>query len=114
AGSLTGSGRNPRGRSDRCSAHAGLRSPPGCRCRTTDPERTAACHTRNLRRRVTWPVLSPGPVYRAAFPDRGQPVARAEIASLGAFGFPQAVMEAWAGEIPRLNQLQLDAINEYG
>jgi replicative superfamily II helicase len=24
------------------------------------------------------------------------------------------VIEAWAGEIPRLNQLQLDAINEYG
>ena len=62
----------------------------------------------------TWPVLSPGPVYRAAFPDRGQPVATAEITSLAAFGFPQAVIEAWAGDIPRLNQLQLDAINEFG
>jgi helicase len=62
----------------------------------------------------TWPVLAPGPVYRAAFPDRGQPVATAEITSLAAFGFPQAVIEAWAGDIPRLNQLQLDAINEFG
>jgi helicase len=62
----------------------------------------------------TWPVLSPGPVYQAAFPDRGRPVATAEVASLGSFGFPQAVIEAWAGEIPRLNQLQLDAINECG
>src|SRR5260221_4531375 len=38
----------------------------------------------------------------------------ADIASLAAFGFPQAVIQAWAGEMPRLNQLQLDAINDYG
>ena len=62
----------------------------------------------------TWPVLSPGVIFRAAFPDRGNPVASAEIASLAGFGFPPAVIDAWAGEIPRLNQLQLDAINEYG
>jgi helicase len=62
----------------------------------------------------TWSVLSPGPIYYAAFPDRGHPVATADIASLAAFGFPQAVIQAWAGEIPRLNQLQLEAINDYG
>jgi uncharacterized caspase-like protein len=48
----------------------------------------------------TWPVFSPGPMYGAAFPDRGQPVATAEIASLAGFGFPQAVIEAWSGDIP--------------
>jgi hypothetical protein len=62
----------------------------------------------------TWPILSPGPIYRAAFPDRGQPVATADIASLAGFGFPQAVIQAWAGEIPTLNPLQLEAINDYG
>jgi len=62
----------------------------------------------------TWPVLVPGPVYSAAFPDRGRPVAAANIASLAAFGFPEAVIAAWAGDIPNLNPLQLDAINEYG
>jgi len=62
----------------------------------------------------TWPLFSPGAIYHATFPDRGKPVATAEIASLANFGFPQAVIEAWAGDIPRLNQLQLDAINEYG
>jgi hypothetical protein len=62
----------------------------------------------------TWPVLLPGAIYHAAFPDRGRPVATAEIGSLAAFGFPQAVIDAWAGDIPRLNQLQLDAINEFG
>jgi replicative superfamily II helicase len=62
----------------------------------------------------SWPVMSPVTMYRAAFPDWGRPVATAEIASLAGFGFPQAVIDAWAGDIPRLNQLQLDAINEFG
>jgi helicase len=62
----------------------------------------------------TWPIFSPGPLYQAAFPDRGASVATPEIASLAAFGFPERVLTAWAGEIPQLNQLQLDAINEYG
>lgn len=61
-----------------------------------------------------WPVLVPGALYHAAFPDRGMPVATPEINSLAAFGFPQEVLDAWAGDIPRLNQLQLDAINEFG
>jgi len=62
----------------------------------------------------TWPIMSPGPNYRAAFPDFGEPIATNEIASLALFGFPQLVIEAWAGEIPHLNQLQVDAINGYG
>lgn len=62
----------------------------------------------------TWPLFLPGAIYNTAFPDRGAPVATAEIGSLAAFGFPQEVVAAWAGEIPRLNQLQIEAINEYG
>ena len=62
----------------------------------------------------SWPVMAPGPTYRAAFPEYGAPVAAADIASLAAFGFPEAVINAWAGDIPNLNQLQLQAINEYG
>ena len=62
----------------------------------------------------TWPVLSPGPIFRAAFPERANPIALAEIESLVDFGFPPAVIGAWAGTIPSLNQLQIDAINDYG
>lgn len=62
----------------------------------------------------TWPVFAPGAIYTAAFPDRGEPVATGEIANLANFGFPEAVIHAWAGDIPRLNELQLAAINEYG
>ena len=51
----------------------------------------------------SWPVMSPGPTYQAAFPEYGTPVAAADIASLAAFGFPQAVVDAWAGNIPNLN-----------
>jgi len=61
----------------------------------------------------TWPVFAPGEISHAAFPEMA-PVATFDIASLSNFGFPQAIIEAWAGGIPRLNQLQLDAINGYG
>lgn len=62
----------------------------------------------------SWPVMTPGPTYQAAFPEVGTPIAAPDIASLATFGFPQAVIDAWAGNIPNLNQLQLQAINEYG
>ena len=55
-----------------------------------------------------------GPRYIAAFPDRAGARATQDIVSLAALGFPTGVIEAWAGAIPGLNQLQLDAINEFG
>lgn len=62
----------------------------------------------------TWPVLSPGSIFRAAFPEHANPVATADVQSLADFGFPPEIVRAWAGDIPALNQLQLDAINDYG
>jgi helicase len=62
----------------------------------------------------TWPVLSPGPIFLAAFPEHANPIASADVQSLVDFGFPSDVVQAWASEIPALNQLQLDAINDYG
>lgn len=63
---------------------------------------------------LTWPLFTPGPTYRAAFPDRcGQPVT-ADIGSLRDHGFPPELFAAWAGSIPSLNPLQIDAVNEYG
>lgn len=63
---------------------------------------------------LTWPVLQPGPTYAAAFPDRLRAPVTADILSLESFGFPCEFFHAWAGTIPSLNQLQIDAINEYG
>jgi helicase len=63
---------------------------------------------------LSWPVFVPGARYNAAFPDRRGARATADVSTLAAFGFPPAVIAAWAGTIPTLNQLQLDAINEFG
>jgi hypothetical protein len=62
---------------------------------------------------LTWPVFTPGSTYRAAFPDRcAQPVT-ADVQSRQAHGFPAGLLATWAGSIPLLNQLQIDAINQY-
>ena len=64
--------------------------------------------------RLSWPIFVPGTRYQAAFPEQMEARATSAIGSLAPFGFPDALIEAWAGSIPSLNQLQLDAINEYG
>jgi replicative superfamily II helicase len=63
---------------------------------------------------LTWPVFTPGEAYRAAFPDRCPQPANADVMSLQVHGFPLELLTAWAGSISSLNQLQLDAINEFG
>ncbi|MBL8685720.1 MAG: DEAD/DEAH box helicase, partial [Myxococcales bacterium] len=62
----------------------------------------------------SWPVFTPGAAYRAAFPGRCTQPVTADLASLEAHGFPPGLLQAWAQSIPSLNQLQLDAINEFG
>jgi hypothetical protein len=62
----------------------------------------------------SWPVFTPGALYRAAFPGRCPQPVTADIMSLEPHGFPLELLRAWAGSISSLNQLQLDAINQYG
>jgi replicative superfamily II helicase len=62
---------------------------------------------------VDWPVFTPGARFLAAFPDRAPTAVSSDLASLASVGFPQGLIEAWAGSIPSLNALQVDAINEY-
>jgi helicase len=63
---------------------------------------------------MSWPVFVPGVRYFAAFPERGSVAVGAEVSSLAAVGFPSALIEAWAGSIPSLNELQVEAINDFG
>jgi ATP-dependent DNA helicase len=63
---------------------------------------------------LTWPVFTPGPLYAAAFPEQQQPKVTADVASLKPHGFPPDLLAAWAESIPSLNELQQDAINEFG
>jgi helicase len=63
---------------------------------------------------VSWPVLVPGALYGAAFPERVRQPATADVHSLQAFGFPDGLLDVWAAAIPALNELQLAAVNDYG
>lgn len=62
---------------------------------------------------LTWPVFKPGTLYHAAFPERGRPSVTADVQSLKVYGFPPELLNVWAVSIPGLNQLQLDAVNEF-
>ncbi|SMF38920.1 DEAD/DEAH box helicase [Streptomyces sp. Amel2xC10] len=58
------------------------------------------------------PIFTPGPLY-AATADANRPKpATAEISSLAEYKIPPRVVEAWCAHFDKLNQLQIDAINE--
>jgi replicative superfamily II helicase len=59
------------------------------------------------------PVFKPGVLFKAAFPERLHCEISSNIHSLEAYGFPPALLQAWAGIIPSLNELQLAALNEF-
>ncbi|WID99678.1 DEAD/DEAH box helicase (plasmid) [Bosea vestrisii] len=61
-----------------------------------------------------WPVFVPGAKFFAAFPDSMPAPVTTDIRSLEKVGFPSALVDAWAGPIPSLNALQVDAINGFG
>ena len=63
---------------------------------------------------LSWPVFRPGPTYFAAFPERARNPVTADLTSLESHGFPPPLLRAWAGTISALNQLQIDAVNDYG
>lgn len=63
---------------------------------------------------LKWPVFQPGPLYQKAFPNQKNIFITKDIHSLSGYGFPSALLAAWAQSIPSLNNLQVDAINEYG
>ena len=63
---------------------------------------------------ISFPVFKPGKLYKEAFPERNLSLVDASIESLLEFGFPNGIIEAWKSKIPSLNQLQVDAINDYG
>lgn len=63
---------------------------------------------------LTWPIFKPGTIYFTAFPERRSRRVEADVKSLTNYGFPNSVMEAWSNSISTLNQLQMDAVNEFG
>src|SRR5262249_40044237 len=63
---------------------------------------------------VIWPVFTPGSLYNALYPPANPAPVTTSIRSLAGHGLPDAVLDAWAGTLPGLNQLQQDAINVAG
>lgn len=61
-----------------------------------------------------WPVLKPGLLFSEYFPERATEPATQEVSSLASFGFPEGLLHAWRSTIGRLNELQVQAINDYG
>lgn len=62
---------------------------------------------------LTWPIFVRGARFAAAFPERVPVTVTSDISSLAGAGFPEGLLEAWAGAIPSLNALQLAAINDF-
>ena len=63
---------------------------------------------------LTWPVFHTGSRYQAAFPEHARAPVTSDVESLAAYGFPPALLSTWAVAIPSLNQLQQDAVNQFG
>ena len=60
------------------------------------------------------PPLRPGPLFRAAFPERHGALVGADIQELSAFGLPPLVLNVWGENYPDgLNGLQLAAVNRH-
>ncbi|OGG39683.1 DEAD/DEAH box helicase [Candidatus Jorgensenbacteria bacterium RIFCSPLOWO2_01_FULL_45_25b] len=67
-----------------------------------------------IKEEITLPIFKPGKLYKEAFPERDTRKVTPDVQSLSAFGFPDDLLKAWAGSsITTLNQLQVDAINEF-
>lgn len=70
--------------------------------------------TGRIEGELAWPIFQTGALYTAAFPNRVVVDVTKEIKSLSVYDFSQDMIDAWAGTVKELNQLQLDAINEFG
>ncbi|MBB3427937.1 replicative superfamily II helicase [Rhizobium sp. BK312] len=63
---------------------------------------------------ISWPVFAPGARFQAAFPSARPAAVTSDIGSLADHGFSAEIVTAWGQAIPSLNDLQVEAINEYG
>lgn len=62
---------------------------------------------------LMWSILKPGPVFNSFFPEYVRMPVASSLESLTNYGFPQEIINSWAGSIPGLNQLQIDSINKF-
>ncbi len=70
--------------------------------------------TGRIEGELTWPIFQAGPLYKIAFPDLAIQDVSKDVKSLSVYGFSPDMIDAWAGTVKDLNQLQLDAVNDFG
>lgn len=63
---------------------------------------------------IYWPIFKIGDAFKVAFPEAVHQEATTDLKSLSLFGFPDELIKSWSASIPFLNQLQVDAINQFG
>ena len=63
---------------------------------------------------LSLPIFKLGKNFNANFPETVNPIITADISSLIQYCFPTKMVDIWRASIPKLNQLQVDAINEFG
>lgn len=62
---------------------------------------------------LSWPIFQPGNLFAQNFPDRVITPVDGNLATLLPHGFPEELIKVWSSYIDQLNQLQIDAINEF-
>ena len=67
----------------------------------------------NIDKNFSWPIFSIGSTYKERFPEYKKPEVSSDLQSLSGHGFDQGIIDAWSTNIPSLNQLQIDAINQF-
>jgi helicase len=68
----------------------------------------------NVQGGLAFPPMIPGPFFAAAFPEYGGIKTTADFNDLVLAGIPSPVVNAWSGTYAGLNDLQIQAVNEYG
>ena len=68
----------------------------------------------NVRGGLSFPPMKPGPLFKSAFPEYAGVKITADFNDLLPTGIPAPVVEAWKASYPGLNELQIQAVNEYG
>ncbi len=63
---------------------------------------------------LTFPTFKRGKNFYANFPETEYLKVSADITSLKSYGFPIEIVDIWKASIPQINELQIDAINEFG
>ena len=76
-------------------------------------EKQDACFVGGTEGHLELPVLRKGSRWLALYPDYSLVEAGEDVADLAKFGIPDAIVSQWRERFPRLNALQLEAVNRH-